>query len=227
MSGIETKSPGFFTRGIREHISSRKGFDSDRMIFSDEDVSYALGKEGLTRKKLESTSGAILQYVGHVAYICGTLAERTRCREYLKWLLAQRRGPVTVADISSRTDCAEFYLPANCKGWVTGSRGSELRRMEQKSGTYMFMALDKRGEERLLIFSVLKGSRDTEGGRCHGERLVQSAVQEALQQNERRQRGQGVRARASSLSRSRSRSPSSRSRSRSRGKARRMRAWDD
>ena len=38
-------------------------------------------------------------------------------------------------------------MPENCKGWVTGNRGSELRRMELETGTYMFMALDKRGED--------------------------------------------------------------------------------
>merc|ERR1719215_2457511 len=66
MSGIETKSPGFFTRGLREKTSRKPGLDMDRLVFHDDEVSYALGKEGATRKKLEQTSGAILQYVGHV-----------------------------------------------------------------------------------------------------------------------------------------------------------------
>ncbi|CAJ1389760.1 unnamed protein product [Effrenium voratum] len=83
MSGIETKSPGFFTRGIREKQSDRRGFDTDRMIFRDDELSYALGKDGATRKKLELASGAILQYVGHVAFIAGTLKERRRCREFV------------------------------------------------------------------------------------------------------------------------------------------------
>lgn len=42
----------------------------------------------------------------------------------------------------------QVHIPENCKGWVTGNRGSELRRMEMETGTYMFMALDKRGEDR-------------------------------------------------------------------------------
>ena len=42
----------------------------------------------------------------------------------------------------------QVFIPENCKGWVTGNRGSELRRMEVETGTYMFMALDKRGEDR-------------------------------------------------------------------------------
>merc|ERR1712187_502219 len=99
MSGIETKSPGFFTRGLRAKTSSRRGFDTDRLIFQDEEVSYALGKEGATRKKLELTSGAILQYVGNVACIAGAIKERKRCREYLNWLLQQRRGGVTISEI--------------------------------------------------------------------------------------------------------------------------------
>merc|ERR1719476_531459 len=71
MSGIETKSPGFFTRGLKEKISERKGFDTDRMLLRDEELSYALGKDGATRKKLAMASGCILQYVGCVAFSAG------------------------------------------------------------------------------------------------------------------------------------------------------------
>merc|ERR1719497_185434 len=80
MSGVENKSPGTFTRGVRDKTSSEKGFDTDRIIFKDDELSYALGKEGTTRKKLEKASGGILQYVGHVAFLAGTLKERKRSR---------------------------------------------------------------------------------------------------------------------------------------------------
>eukprot|EP00437_Effrenium_voratum_P024042 CAMPEP_0181403092 /NCGR_PEP_ID=MMETSP1110-20121109/3520_1 /TAXON_ID=174948 /ORGANISM="Symbiodinium sp., Strain CCMP421" /LENGTH=673 /DNA_ID=CAMNT_0023525347 /DNA_START=29 /DNA_END=2050 /DNA_ORIENTATION=- len=180
MSGIETKSPGFFMRGIREKLSERRGFDTDRMLFRDDELSYALGKDGATRKKLELASGAILQYVGHVAFIAGTLKERRRCREFVNWLLQQRRGSVTITDLSRRDDVTEVKIPDSCKGWVTGNRGSELRRMEQETGTFMFMALDRHGEERLLIFSANGGSKTADGGRMHAERLINEMVQEKL-----------------------------------------------
>merc|ERR1719356_1249641 len=75
MSGVETKSPGTFTRDVREKTSSERGFDTDRMLFKDDELSYALGKQGTTRKKLEIASGAILQYIGHIAFIAGTYKE--------------------------------------------------------------------------------------------------------------------------------------------------------
>merc|ERR1719491_1989668 len=159
MSGVETKSPGFFTKGIRDKESSERGFDTDRMIFKDDELSYSLGKQGATRKKLELAAGAILQYVGHCAFIAGTMKERRRCREFIQWLLAQRRGSVTIASVANREDATEMHVPENCKGWVTGNRGSELRRMEDETACYMFMALDGRGEERLLIFSTAPGSK--------------------------------------------------------------------
>merc|ERR1719203_1771486 len=180
MSGVETKNPGTFTRGVREKISDKKGFDTDRMVFKDDELSYALGKEGATRKKLEGAAGALLQYVGHVCFIAGTLKERTRCREFISWLLQQRRGSVTIADLSDRDDATEMHIPENCKGWVTGNRGSELRRMEQETGTYMFMALDARGEERLIIFSYDPGSKTASTGRMAAERLVNEMIQEKL-----------------------------------------------
>lgn len=173
MSSVEEKAPGHFTRGVREKFSDKRGFDTDRMIFKDDELSYALGKQGMTRKKLAQASGCILQYVGHVSFMAGTLKERRRCKEFIDWLLQQRRGQVTVNNISDRDDVTEVHVPENCKGWVTGNRGSELRRVEQETGTYMFMALDKRGDERLLIFSVDPGTKTGTGGRMHVESRLQ------------------------------------------------------
>jgi len=199
MSGVETKNPGYFTRGVREKTSSEKGFDTDRMIFKDDELSYSLGKQGTTRKKLEGASHAILEYVGHVAFIAGSMKERKRCKEFINWLLQQRRGSVTIADISSRDDATEMHIPENCKGWVTGNRGSELRRMEQETGTYMFMALDARGEERLIIFCHDAGSKVAATGRMAAERLVNEMIQEKLRDDG------GGRGRSDSRSRSPSR----------------------
>jgi len=229
MSGIETKSPGFFTRGLKEKVSERKGFDTDRMILRDDELSYALGKDGNTRKKLELASGAILQYVGYVAFLAGNMKERRRCREFVQWLLQQRRGTVTIADISQRTDVTEVHIPVNCKGWVTGNRGSELRRMEQASGTYMFLALDAKGEERLLIFGANAGNKYGDGGRKHAERMVQEMIREKLEDDARRPRARSDSRRPSPRRRSRSRSRRrSRSRSRShRGGKSGLRGWGD
>lgn len=186
MSAVETKSPGTFTRGVREKFSDEKGFATDRMIFRDDELSYALGKEGSTRKKLALAGHVILEYVGHVCFMAGTLKERRRVKQFLDWLLAQRRGSVTVKDVADRDDCTEMHIPENCKGWVTGNRGSELRRVEQETGTFMFMALDARGEERLLIFGANPGSKTDNGGRMHAERLVNEMVQEKLRNDDRR-----------------------------------------
>eukprot|EP00401_Gymnodinium_catenatum_P073190 CAMPEP_0117488174 /NCGR_PEP_ID=MMETSP0784-20121206/16375_1 /TAXON_ID=39447 /ORGANISM="" /LENGTH=587 /DNA_ID=CAMNT_0005282845 /DNA_START=1 /DNA_END=1762 /DNA_ORIENTATION=- len=184
MSGVEAKNPGYFTKGIREKTSDTRGFDTDRMFFKDDELSYSLGKQGTTRKKLEGAAGAILEYVGHVAFIAGTLKERRRCKEFLNWLLQQRKGSVTIRDIQERDDATEIFIPENCKGWVTGNRGSELRRMEQETGTYMFMALNERGEERLIIFSHDAGSKTGEKGRMAAERLVNEMIQEKLRDDE-------------------------------------------
>eukprot|EP00927_Polykrikos_kofoidii_P057306 TRINITY_DN51421_c0_g1_i1.p1 TRINITY_DN51421_c0_g1~~TRINITY_DN51421_c0_g1_i1.p1 ORF type:complete len:613 (-),score=95.09 TRINITY_DN51421_c0_g1_i1:365-2203(-) len=180
MSSVEEKAPGTFTRGIREKISDDRGFDTDRIVFKDDELSYALGKQGTTRKKLAQASSCILSYVGHVAFMAGTMKERRRCKEFIEWLLQQRRGQVTVDDVSARDDCTEMHIPGNCKGWVTGNRGSELRRVEQETGTFMFMASDRRGDERLLIFSADPGTKAGTGGRSHAERLVNEMIQEKL-----------------------------------------------
>merc|ERR1711944_288549 len=109
-------------------------------------------------------------------------------------------GTVTIPDVSRRDDASEVYIPGNCKGWVTGNRGSELRRMEEETGVFMFMALDSRGEERLLIFCSDPGSKVSPQGRMAAERLVNELVQEKL-------RDDGGRGRSNSRARTPRRSP--------------------
>eukprot|EP00929_Paragymnodinium_shiwhaense_P088678 TRINITY_DN489_c0_g2_i1.p1 TRINITY_DN489_c0_g2~~TRINITY_DN489_c0_g2_i1.p1 ORF type:complete len:593 (+),score=131.12 TRINITY_DN489_c0_g2_i1:75-1853(+) len=209
MSGVEAKSPGYFTRGVREKEVDNKGFDTDRLILKDDELSYSLGKQGTTRKKIEMASACILEYVGNIAFIAGTYKERKRCREYLSWLLAQRRGSVTIRHVADRDDATEMHIPDNCKGWVTGNRGSELRRMEEETQTYMFMSLNEQGEERLVIFCADAGSKISNVGRMAAERLVNEMVQEKL-------RDDGGRGRSDSRRRSPSRSRRRDSRSRGR-----------
>jgi len=185
MNEIEKKNPGHISKGLREKFSDYRNFDTDRMSMKEDELSYVIGKEAATQKKIEKAAGCILQFVGRFAFIAGTLKERKRCQEYIKWLLQQLRGAVTIPDVSHRDDCTEMHIPSNCKGWVTGNRGSELRRMEGETGVYMFMALDGRGEERLIIFSHDPGSKISNQGRMAAERLVNELIQEKVRGDER------------------------------------------
>lgn len=207
MNGIEKKSPGTFSRGLREKISDSRGFDTDRLILKDEELSYCIGKEAATQKKLQRAAGAVLQFVGNVAFIAGNKTERRRCRDFIGWLLQQMRGAVTISDLSHRDDATEMFIPANCKGWITGNRGSELRRMEQETGVYMFMALDGRGEERLIIFSADAGSKVSPTGRAAAERMVNEMIQEKLRSDDG---GRDSRSRSPRRGDSRRRSPARR-----------------
>eukprot|EP00923_Selenidium_pygospionis_P031352 GHVN01055548.1.p1 GENE.GHVN01055548.1~~GHVN01055548.1.p1 ORF type:complete len:402 (+),score=52.66 GHVN01055548.1:84-1289(+) len=71
MSAVEQKLPGHFTSEIENFQSEEEGFGSDYFKIDTQDYSYALGKEGMTRKKLARASGAILEYVGKVAFMAG------------------------------------------------------------------------------------------------------------------------------------------------------------
>ena len=96
MSSVESKAPGFFLKHIPLQEHEEEGFLTDLVQLSDTEVSYALGKQGATRRKLAAASGAIIEYVGTVAFIVGTLAERRRGRKYLKWLIDQKSGQVQI-----------------------------------------------------------------------------------------------------------------------------------
>ena len=78
MSAVETKKPGYFTQGIGKRISDKEGFASDTYPMDESELSYALGGWHDARK-LARASGCIMEYVGQVAFMCGTY-ESARAR---------------------------------------------------------------------------------------------------------------------------------------------------
>ena len=179
MSAVETKKPGYFTQGIGKRISDKEGFASDTYPMDESELSYALGKDGTTRRKLARASGCIMEYVGQVAFMCGTYEERTRARTYLKWLLKQRSGSVNVEDLDKRDDVTLVPVPRDCIGYVTGNRGSSLRQVEEESGTFCFMEGGRGDAEQLLVFGHQKADREV------AERLINNLVNEKLRDGDR------------------------------------------
>eukprot|EP00929_Paragymnodinium_shiwhaense_P064013 TRINITY_DN32028_c0_g1_i4.p1 TRINITY_DN32028_c0_g1~~TRINITY_DN32028_c0_g1_i4.p1 ORF type:complete len:487 (-),score=115.78 TRINITY_DN32028_c0_g1_i4:43-1503(-) len=149
MSAIETKMPGYLKHVLADLVKRDLGKDktgtwgTDYMYFQDEgEISYALGKQGGTRRKLERSSGAVVQYVGMCVMCSGTAAERKRSREYMKWLFQQLEGPVYVAGWEGRDDCTVVEIPADCIGYITGNRRATLGSLEEEWGTLMFFMSD-------------------------------------------------------------------------------------
>ncbi|CAJ1329153.1 unnamed protein product [Effrenium voratum] len=171
LSAVETKVPGYFGN-IRDEVLDRDRhrdatgtWSTDTMQFQDDELSYALGKQGGTRKKLERSSGAVVQYVGQTALFSGPKTERKRAKEYMKWLFMQLEGPVWVDNWEERDDITVLDIPSDCIGYVTGSRRAALGGMEEEWGTLMFF-MTKPG-------SVTGGKGDRRsGGPGFGEQLA-------------------------------------------------------
>eukprot|EP01054_Gregarina_sp_Poly1_P003305 Gregarina_sp_Poly_1__3304@NODE_194_length_11600_cov_132_592994_g173_i0_p1_GENE_NODE_194_length_11600_cov_132_592994_g173_i0NODE_194_length_11600_cov_132_592994_g173_i0_p1_ORF_typecomplete_len801_score123_71KH_1/PF00013_29/0_055KH_1/PF00013_29/0_33KH_1/PF00013_29/1_3e02KH_1/PF00013_29/5_8e05KH_4/PF13083_6/27KH_4/PF13083_6/2KH_4/PF13083_6/5_2e02MOEP19/PF16005_5/1_5e03MOEP19/PF16005_5/0_38_NODE_194_length_11600_cov_132_592994_g173_i015623964 len=163
MSAVEQKNPRRFSSLFTpEYVSDRPGFDTDRALIGKEDFSYALGKDGATRRKLAKASHCILEYIGRIAFIAGTQEERSRCREYLGWLIQQRTTAIHV-DTTGRSDVTTIVVPKNLVQSVAGPRGTTLRKLEGISQTFCFIDAETPNcnEERLLIFSHSAKARET------------------------------------------------------------------
>ncbi|CAE7922971.1 unnamed protein product, partial [Symbiodinium necroappetens] len=178
LSAVETKVPGYFDK-IRDDVVPRdRGADhgdgswgTDTMTFQDDELSYALGKQGGTRKKIERSSGAIVQYVGQNALFSGCKAERKRAKEYMKWLFDQLEGPVYVHGWEDRDDITVVDVPQDCIGYVTGNRRAALGGIEEEWGTLMFFmnkdggstkGRGRGGSEQLAIFGSERSRRGAE-----------------------------------------------------------------
>ena len=59
--------------------------------------------------KLQVASGCVMQYIGMWAAFGGREAEQERGKTYLKWLLEQQHGDITVS-IRGRTDVKILWV---------------------------------------------------------------------------------------------------------------------
>ena len=162
----------------RPHLVSTTRFSlSLSLSRQPEELSYALGKKGMTRKKLARSSQCIVEYVGYTVFMSGMPDERARAKEYLDWLFDQLRGPVYVDNWEQRDDVTMVDVPRDCVGYVTGARRATLGKIEEEWGTLMFfmstnMRRDDRGQgsdrrefdgsEKLAIFGDRRGRRGAE-----------------------------------------------------------------
>jgi len=180
LSAVETKVPGFYS-SIKPEVLDRDlhqdetgTWGSDTMTFQDDELSYALGKQGGTRKKLERSSGAIVQYVGHVAIFSGTKPQRRRAKEYMKWLFDQLEGPVYVDGWEDRDDVTVVEVPSDCIGYVTGNRRAALGAMEEEWGTLMFFMTKPGSKGKGRGFGEqrnFRGKARTQGFRTESDEL--------------------------------------------------------
>jgi rRNA processing protein Krr1/Pno1 len=137
MAAVETKVPNYFTGHGRERDEMEDGDDDEEwgtktLVLKPDELSYALGKKGMTRKKLAKSSGCIVEYVGYTVFMSGTRVERTRAQEYLGWLFDQLKGPVYVDGWEDRDDCTMVDVPRDCVGYVTGARRATLGKIEEE-----------------------------------------------------------------------------------------------
>lgn len=139
LAAVETKLRGYATDKPAPFPDDDDSFGTATKTLLDNELSYALGKKGGTRKKLAASSecivecarrrlrrvghaprarappaasrtaslasaSACLRYVGNTVYMCGSPEQRAKAAQYLDWLFAQLRGPVSV-EYASRDDC--------------------------------------------------------------------------------------------------------------------------
>ena len=146
MSAVEHKRPGWFLDGDRLRRPLRQpgddegdDFDYDTFPFKDDEYSYALGARGSTRKKIVDASGAVVEYVGRVAFLVGNRRQRALAKDYLEWLLEQKNGAQCRVDVRGRDDVDVVEAPRSAVGYVAGYRGRSLREIERETRTFIFV----------------------------------------------------------------------------------------
>lgn len=174
------RSPSPPPAGNAQHS---KDPNTETIEVSEADAAFVLGRGGNTKRKLARVSGAKLELHDSksggtsVLEISGDDSSRQRAKDYVKYVLTQRVGPVHIDPGMKRDDMSIVQVPEDCVGFVMGKGGQVLRAMEDEWTTLMFFAksssgddtetVDKKGTphfggEILAIFGTRRGRRGSE-----------------------------------------------------------------
>jgi len=118
----------------------------ERIQLSEADVAYLVGRSGSTRMRLENFSGARLNIDHSAAEVEGSEEARKLATLAINITLQQRNGgriDVNFAELEDRTDVSTFDVPKETVGFLLGSKGGTLRKMETDHKTFMFFDNDR------------------------------------------------------------------------------------
>ena len=147
--------------------------DRDRKVeevmdIEKEDAAFVLGRGGSTKRKIARVCGAELELDEHnlTITIFGTRRQTDHAKDYLRFVMQQRTGPVYIDLTERRDDLTVYDVPEDCVGFVMGRSGATLRSLEEEWGTLMFFARtddrSQRSDEKLCIFGGLRARRGAE-----------------------------------------------------------------
>jgi predicted RNA-binding protein Jag len=158
MSMVESKNERLYTEHFSESANSLDEFSIEVMPLQDAEVSFALGRQGQTRKKLSTASNCILEYIGLTAFLAGSFEERTRCRDFLRWLLYQQNSAQVKLPEEAMTKYESILrivkLEKQAEVAFIRKAGQHLREIESKTGTFIVNSEDEGGSSRLLVFGA-------------------------------------------------------------------------
>ena len=92
----------------------------------------------------------------------------------MRWLLEQRHGAVKVGNVDDMEDVQTMTVPAEAVGQLMGQKGHMLRKIEEETGTFLFMARDHSDHERLFVCGCKKSDRNA------GEKLIDQEVRDIM-----------------------------------------------
>lgn len=172
LSLTENVCPGHFQRNKEQiiHYDDKalgETWLTDELHFQKGEYNFALGTRGMTLRKLQASSGCIVQYFmskrqaprrrgsadseekkeeeeeddgdNGVALFCGHEDERERVKQYMSWMFEHLEGTPLEFDPASRDDVDVIEVPKMRLNFLTGKSRGRFIELEQEYGVMLFI----------------------------------------------------------------------------------------
>eukprot|EP00931_Biecheleriopsis_adriatica_P038245 TRINITY_DN21928_c0_g2_i1.p1 TRINITY_DN21928_c0_g2~~TRINITY_DN21928_c0_g2_i1.p1 ORF type:complete len:589 (-),score=87.86 TRINITY_DN21928_c0_g2_i1:17-1606(-) len=174
LSCVEKNNPGTSTPGLGDTTIADDVFAVDCLVIEDkQNVAYITGQNSTTRSRLSRASGAHLQFVGNILHIAGSLEERTRAKDYVKFhLQLEKRSEQRHIDVSGRSDVTVLETDGRY------FNATELFKIEGETNAFCLNAPPlAEGEVRRFLIFGSEGDPDL-GGRAKAKKMALAMLKE-------------------------------------------------
>jgi len=148
MGLIEQKRPGYFGMGEECTVEvtslswpdSSDSWGTELYELTEDTKGLCIGAKGIMRKRLKSSSGCAIEYLGNSACLCGPHSRRAACKAMLETLVSTVQGSVETLPEAAQEYCDIVEIPSDIVPFVMGAKRVNISKIEDEESVLTFFA---------------------------------------------------------------------------------------
>ena len=154
------------TSGEQKHFTTTyldNGEERTLVELPVDEMAAVVGEENVTLKKIMRMTKTEIKYdrVHSALEVRGPEAEVKRAKKYMFYRRAEKRNEVRLQERDDDGDLTVIDIPQECAGFVSGTKGFNMREIELETETFIYYGIDERRPKlpESMMTTIIFGER--------------------------------------------------------------------